>query len=190
MDSQERKKQLRQQLIQKRRSLEPSQWRTYSDRLCDNLTNSSFYAKANTILAYFSFRNEPDLSPLFEDSSKIWGFPICVGDRLTWHRWQPGDPQVKGRYGILTPAETAPTIDPESVDLILVPAVACDQRGYRLGYGGGFYDRLFAEPPWNTIPSLGIIFDFAYLDHLPADSWDSPLSGVCTDANFYATSSN
>jgi len=71
------------------------------------------------------------------------------------------------------------------VDLLLVPAVACDRRGYRLGYGGGFYDRLLSQPEWQQKPAIGIIFDFARLPTLPFDPWDQPLTSICTEIDLF-----
>ena len=135
-------------------------------------------------MAYFSFRQEPDLSPLFVDSSHRWGFSRCVGNTLNWHMWKPGHSLQKGKYGIFEPPLSAPQIKPTEVDLILVPAVACDQRGYRLGYGGGFYDRMFSSTQWDSKPKVGIVFDFAYVSQLPIDQWDKPLEAVCTETGF------
>ncbi len=74
-----------------------------------------------------------------------------------------------------------PIIKPENVDLILIPAVACDYNGYRLGYGGGFYDRLLNSPQWQSIPTVGIIFEFALLSQLPCEPWDQKLKTICTE---------
>jgi 5-formyltetrahydrofolate cyclo-ligase len=65
------------------------------------------------------------------------GFPRCVGDTLVWHIWTPSSAHLlqTGAYGIPEPCPTAPTLASSEVDLILVPAVACDYQGYRLGYG-------------------------------------------------------
>ncbi len=174
------KAQLRQKLGKKRQTLALERWQVDSHLITQQLLTCPLYQKAKTILAYFSVRQEPDLSSLFQDP-KQWGFPRCVKKELIWHFWQANEPLNRNKYGILEPCDDSPLIKPEAVDLILVPAIACDRRGYRLGYGGGFYDRLLSSLPWKTIPSLGIIFDFAYFAQLPTDPWDFPLKGVCTE---------
>lgn len=174
---------LRKQLLQQRRSLDPELWRNYSDRICSNLQNSSIFQQAETILGYFSINQEPDLSPLF--TQKTWGFPRCLGDSLHWYYWQPTEVLIEGSYGIPEPSLDASRVSPDQVDLILVPAVACDAQGYRLGYGGGFYDRLFQQTQWSKITAIAIVFDFAYLPSLPRDSWDKQLQGICTESRVY-----
>lgn len=84
----------------------------------------------------------------------------------------------------MEPSLVAPQLDPTDVDLILVPAVACDRRGYRLGYGGGFYDRMFSSAQWNSKPTIGIVFEFAYVPQLPIDAWDKRLEAICTETGF------
>lgn len=173
---------LRRQLLRQRQQLSPNLWRQQSQQLCAHLQASPLFTGARTVLGYFSMRQEPDLEPLFRAApAKIWGFPRCQGTRLIWHAWQPGDPVQSGVYGIQEPHFELPRITPEQVDLILVPAIACDRRGYRLGYGGGFYDRLFAHPAWQMKPTIGIVFASACLPILPIDPWDQPLSALCTE---------
>ena len=156
-------------------------WRQKSDRLCTQLGQCALFSNAKTVLAYFSFRQEPDLSPLFHDCRHRWGFPRCVGNSLSWHLWKPQDSLNVGAYGSVEPQPHAPIIRPDEVDLILVPSVACDHGGYRLGYGGGYYDRLLSLPTWLSKPTIGIVFDDAYLPTLPLDSWDKPLDLIATD---------
>ncbi len=180
MKQQQNKTQLRRVLLKKRRSLPESIWRYKSDLLCDRLQSLPLFRSAQTILAYFSFRQEPDLSPLFS-SDRRWGFPRCVGKSLVWHSWMPGDRLQVGAYGINEPHPESPLLKPSEVDLILVPAVACDYQGYRLGYGGGFYDRMLSSPEWANTPTIGIVFDFAYLPVLPVEPWDKRLHHVCAN---------
>lgn len=175
----ELKAKLRKQLRQQRQSLTQETWQGKSQLLCDRLAAWSVFQAAETILGYFSFQQEPDLTPLW--GKKRWGFPRCVDGSLDWHFWRPGEALTKGEYGIWTPTASATKVKPEQVDLILVPAVACDYRGYRLGYGGGFYDRMFSQPQWQSHRAIAIVFDFAYLPQLPVESWDQRLQGVCTE---------
>ncbi len=175
------KTELRKSLLNTRKSISAQEWREKSDRICNHLQTLSPFTEAKTILAYFSCRQEPDLSPLFTTPKK-WGFPRCVGSSLSWHIWQPGDALQNGAYGILEPQPDAPKIDYSEVDLILVPAVGCDLRGYRLGYGGGYYDRMLSKAEWESKVAIGIIFEFALITQLPVDSWDQPLHRICTES--------
>ncbi|MDZ7958591.1 MAG: 5-formyltetrahydrofolate cyclo-ligase [Aulosira sp. DedQUE10] len=180
------KTQLRRTLLQKRQSIDIREWREKSDRICTQLQTSVLFTQAKTILAYFSFRQEPDISSLFANPQYRWGFPRCVGKSMFWHSWTPNDAVEIGTYGIIEPRPDAPTIDPAEVDLMLVPSVACDYQGYRLGYGGGYYDRLLSSPEWLNKPTIGILFDFAYLPQIPIEHWDKPLKAVCTETRFIA----
>jgi 5-formyltetrahydrofolate cyclo-ligase len=180
------KTELRQTYLKTRQSLSIEVWKEKSNHLCNHIQNSPQFIQANTILAYFSYRQEPDLTPLFTTPKK-WGFPRCIGNQLSWHSWTPGDILQTGKFGILEPHPDSPKLAPSVVDLILVPAVACDTTGYRLGYGGGYYDRMISLPQWTSKPAIGIIFEFAYLPQLPIDSWDQPLHGICTEIGLTIT---
>jgi 5-formyltetrahydrofolate cyclo-ligase len=182
------KAELRKVLLQQRQAIAPQEWRQKSLEICQQLQRSSWFESARTVLAYFSFRQEPDLSALFS-LPKNWGMSRCVGQELHWHHWSPDGslPLQTGRFGIVEPHPDSPTMPPESVDLILVPAIACDYQGYRLGYGGGFYDRLLSDPRWATKRAIGIVFESTRLPELPHDPWDQPLTAVCTEAGLFLT---
>lgn len=183
------KLELRKKYLKKRKSLTIDVWREKSDLLCQHLRSTEIFHNAKTILAYFSINQEPDLNSLFF-LNKNWGFPYCVANQLQWHSWQWGESLEVGQYGIQQPLKTAPLIKVEEIDLILVPAIACDYCGYRLGYGGGYYDRLFCQDQWRSIPKIGIIFDYAYLPQLPRDPWDQKLQGVSTESGFLKVINN
>ena len=171
---------LRKTLLQQRRSFTVEQWQTKSTQICDRLQSLSLLQQAETIFAYFSFRQEPDLAALFTQPKK-WAFPRCVDRSLEWHLWQPGETLNRGKYGIFEPMPTAPQIAPAAADLILVPTVAIDNRGYRLGYGGGFYDRLLSQPQCANIPTVAIIFDCALIEAVPIEPWDTKMNFICTE---------
>ena len=158
------KSSLRLKILQRRQSLTFAEWQDKSQQICDRLESNTIFKEAKTILAYFSFRQEADLSPLFT-MDKNWAFPRCVGKSLVWHCWQPEEELQTGKYGIQEPLTTAKVISPKSADLILVPMVAGDRNGYRLGYGGGYYDRLLSSEAFD-VTTVGIVFDFAYGDQL------------------------
>ncbi|WP_197671715.1 5-formyltetrahydrofolate cyclo-ligase [Geminocystis sp. NIES-3708] len=177
----QQKKILRKEFITQRLQLTSPQWQIKSNRLCQNLLNSDIFHQAKVILSYLSFKQEPDLSLLHQQSHIIFGLPRCQGKNLVWCQWQWGDKLEKNCYGINEPFSNSSLIDVNSVDLILVPSVICDRNGYRLGYGGGYYDRMLELPSWKNIPTIGIVFDFAYVSELPRESWDKPLNYICTE---------
>jgi 5-formyltetrahydrofolate cyclo-ligase len=179
---------LRRQFLQQRQALPVQLWRVQSDRICHHLLNCPQFIEARTILAYQSCRQEPNLDYLFNHTNKQWGLPRCIGKDLLWHGWKPEEALVVGTYDILEPNSDSPQLVPNNVDLLLVPAVAIDRRGYRLGYGGGYYDRLRADSRWRKIPTIGIVFDFARVETLPIDPWDLPLDAVCTELGFFWSS--
>lgn len=176
---------LRRHFLNLRQDLSIADWQRQSQRLCEQLQQTEWFQRSQTILAYCSTRQEPDLSALFT-LPKTWGLPRCVGSELLWHQWSPAGelPLQSGPFGILEPHPDAPQLTVAEVDLMLVPAIACDERGYRLGYGGGFYDRLLSAPAWAAKPTIGIVFEQAVVAQLPHDEWDRPLQAICTEVKF------
>lgn len=175
---------LRKRLLEARQAIPDLLWRQKSDRICAHLQSWPGFQSAHCVLAYWSFRNEPDLSPLITPE-RVWGLPRCVGRDMVWHQWQGVRSMQTGRFGITEPLPTTPQIAPAQVDLILVPAVACSVRGQRLGYGGGFYDRMLSQPRWRRIPTIAIVFEYARLPTVPCDPWDKPMHGICTETGVY-----
>ncbi|MGQ9838168.1 MAG: 5-formyltetrahydrofolate cyclo-ligase [Cyanobacteriota bacterium] len=183
LDQSLEKRRLRQYFRQVRQGLDSiSLGKVISAHLASNAT----LLQANTILAYVAFDAEVDLAPLFAAlPEKRWGIPRCLPQRqMQWYRYNPKE-LVPNRFGLLEPSTCSEVLDPDSADLILVPALACDRMGGRLGYGGGYYDRFLQNrltPKWGIVPQACLL-----QDPLPQDDWDQRLDGIQTENGFYRT---
>ena len=179
------KAELRQNLIRSRMALSPELYQEYSDRLCGHLQKFLLgcVPPGQTILAYQPHRQEPDLLKLLAQDNYRWGLPRCLPDRqLAWHLWRPGEPLVNNSYGLAEPLATADPINPAKIAALLIPMVGFDLEGYRLGYGGGYFDRLLASPEWQRVLTIGVAFDLALVPKIPIDPWDLPLQKIFTES--------
>lgn len=133
---------------------------------------------------YWPVGHEPDWRPLLERWPEALrqrlALPVvrCEGGvgRLTYGAWHPADPLRADGCGIPAPVAAAP-LEAHALALLLVPALAIDQRGIRLGSGGGWYDRLRADPAWRQLPALAVLPAACLAPSLPADPWDVPFTG-------------
>jgi 5-formyltetrahydrofolate cyclo-ligase len=101
------------------------------------------------------------------------------GQPLIFRRWLPGEKLVAGIWGILVPAETEPVLEP---DVLLVPMLAFDRLGYRLGYGGGFYDRTLAGlRARKPVTAVGVAYHGQGVENVPHDDLDQPLDYIMTE---------
>ncbi|MGE3830255.1 MAG: 5-formyltetrahydrofolate cyclo-ligase [Parvibaculaceae bacterium] len=104
---------------------------------------------------------------------------IAKGKPLVFRAWAPGEPTTRGVWDIHIPPESAPEAAP---DVLLVPLLGFDRRGYRLGYGGGFYDRTLAElRQKKAITAIGIGYADQELDEVPIAAYDEPLDWIMTE---------
>jgi 5-formyltetrahydrofolate cyclo-ligase len=183
------KAELRKAWLRDRRSLSPEDHSTKSQAICQNLQQHPAFQLADfqladaVVLSYFSIRQEPDLTLLLKqmDSKVQWGFPRIEGEVLRWHGWAWGDPIAQGPFNVPEPLPTAPVITNDRPILMLVPCLGLDRAGFRLGYGGGYYDRLLADPLWQQVVTVGIVFEEFVTERLPVEPWDRALMWCCSD---------
>ena len=97
--------------------------------------------------------------------------------RLVYRPWRAGESLEPDGCGIPAPLAGAGELPAEALGLLLVPALACDASGIRLGYGGGWYDRLRADPAWAQVPAVAVLPRGCRVERLPRDPWDVPLQG-------------
>lgn len=141
-------------------------------------------ASTATIAGYFPIRSEADVGPLLESLSHrghACALPRVPGAEqpLTFHHWVPGSPTASGPFGTRVPLPDARVVVP---DIVLVPLLAFDLVGTRLGYGGGFYDRTLAKLRKDgPCLAVGIAFGAQERDLLPRDPYDETLDWVVTE---------
>jgi 5-formyltetrahydrofolate cyclo-ligase len=101
--------------------------------------------------------------------------PAISQGQLVYRAWNHGDQLEPDDCGIPAPLGTA--LAASAVSCLLVPALAFDATGVRLGYGGGWYDRLRTDAAWTRVPSFAVLPQGCLADNLPRDPWDRPLDG-------------
>ena len=158
------KQRMRELLVQKRRMLSAEERATFSEAILSQLEQMHCFRDAKTVLLYYPKNNEVDVLPLFKryKRDKVLLLPVTHRKEMTAHPFEGNDKMHRGKFGIPEPTTPAYT---DAIDLIIVPAVAFDKEGYRLGRGGGFYDRFIKKHPTATL--IGVGYDFQLVDEVP-----------------------
>ena len=179
------KKSLRSDLLAKRLSLDPSDWQARSLRIVEHLEQHPLVLRSASIAIYQSFRKEVDVSQLMERlPGKIFYFPrtnLALGS-MEFLRYESPDDFSLNRWGLSEPVR-GNLLDSASsaTTLIILPGLAYDLSGHRLGYGKGFYDRFLSTYPSAT---LGVCFSEYLLETLPTEPHDQPVNSVFTELGY------
>lgn len=142
------------------------------------------YNSSEPIAAYVAISDETNLAPLFKrHNDQLWVLPRTQPDKtMTFHAWHQHEPLAPSEFNIFAPAPNATIITPNEIAVVLIPLVAFDDHGNRLGMGGGYYDRYLANLASNK-PRIGIAFDCQHsASPLPREEWDVTLSTVVTES--------
>ncbi|NYE56597.1 5-formyltetrahydrofolate cyclo-ligase [Carboxydothermus ferrireducens] len=180
------KKILRKEILNKRAAQSPEEITAKSAKILELLKVFQPYQQAQTVMVYLDFRGEVKTLEIIRD---LWAYgkkvviPVTV---LSEKKLLPvyfrdfGD-LVEGTYGILEPKEEARTIaEPEVIDLVLVPGVAFDLKGNRLGYGAGFYDR-FLPNLRPAVKKVALAFELQIVPKIPTGPHDIPMDYIITE---------
>ncbi|MGM0560343.1 MAG: 5-formyltetrahydrofolate cyclo-ligase [Pseudomonadota bacterium] len=158
-------------------------------RLAENLLGRKELANAGWVSSYWPMRDEIDPRPAMEAlNAKGVGLclPVVTGNAqpLVFRAWQPGDRLVREAFGTSVPEPSAAEQVP---DILLVPLLAFDSEGYRLGYGGGFYDRTLEKlrAERGTL-AIGLGFAWQHMDFLPRGPHDQKLDMIVTEQGVQA----
>ncbi len=180
---------LRLEMRSKRRALDAREHERRSNALCRSLLSEPVFLRARRFAAYLSNDGEPDLGLLLYRSTlmgKRAYLPALHGDSLWFLPLASDAPMVENRFGIAEPGcHPDERLKPYALDLVLVPLVAFDGAGSRLGMGGGYYDRCFAylnqRSRWRRPRLIGVAFELQRAEEIPSRPWDVRLDGVSTE---------
>jgi 5-formyltetrahydrofolate cyclo-ligase len=142
--------------------------------------------RPRTVSVFWSMGDEIDTRPLLSalhQAGHTTALPVVAAKAqpLVFRAWAPEDALVSGGFGTSVPSPGAPQVVP---DILFVPLLSFDEAGYRLGYGGGFYDRTLQNlrRDADDVMAIGIAFSGQRVDTVPRGPYDQPLDGIATEA--------
>lgn len=179
------RKDQRERLVAARLALDVDTLHAFRERIDTHLERAFPGLARGTLAMCWPFKNEYDprfLAHKLRDRGAKTALPVVVAPRqpLIFRLWKPGDVLAKGVYDIPYPASG----DPVAPDIALVPMNGFDAGGYRLGYGGGFFDRTLASLPKKPLV-IGIAYDLSKIATIHPQSWDIPVDWIVTERGVY-----
>ena len=147
-----------------------------SEAICHNIRDFDIYKSAKNVMIFYPSKYEIDLLSLLKDD-KCFYFPRVNGEELQVCPYSNDTKFIKSSFNIYEPCSNP--VNSNILDLIFVPALAADKKGYRLGYGGGFYDR-FLPQCQNSVAVIPICED-CIVEELPVESFDRKANFIITN---------
>jgi 5-formyltetrahydrofolate cyclo-ligase len=177
---------IRKEILHKRNNLTLREIEEKSNNIFERLTKTSEYKNAKTVMLYVSKGNEVKTANIIHDALKEKE-TVCVPktdkERHTLHAIKITNPYIelyKGHFGIHEPLfEQKKVVPLHEVDIVVIPGIAFDLNGHRLGWGKGYYDRFLEKH--KTIHKIGLAYEFQLLPGLPKDKHDVPVTMVVTE---------
>lgn len=169
----------RSRLLRQRQSLDPVLAQQWAHAIASHLDGLLVRLSARCVSVYMPIRSEPDLSCHYPDyaEKRALSLPVCQENgQLVFMSWQPGERLVSGRYDIPVP-ESGLAVVP---DALIIPCVGFSTAGYRLGYGGGWFDRTLPGLP-GSLHIIGVAYAFQQTDAFLPEPHDRPLHCVVTE---------
>lgn len=189
-DAKQTKRQLRAQYLAHRQDLGRVQRAVLDRDIQRHVLDWPRLVRCRHVAAYWAVKGEPDLGPLMQRLAArgiTTYLPVTgPGRSLSFHAWELGDPLRNNPFGIPEPA-SGRVIETAKLDLVLMPLVAWDAAGRRLGMGGGYYDKAF-QPllGLDGARRVGVAYSVQQAEQLPEDEWDVRLHAVVTDSGWIA----
>jgi len=182
------KQSLRKEIETYRKQLSDETVSGLSQKICDRLIATDLFVSACCIAFYYALPKEVQTARLIEEwrQCKKIVLPAVVGDTdMKFYAYEGAERMTTGKFGISEPLNNTP-VAVEDIDLFVVPGVAFDRSGNRLGRGKGFYDRILAG---TDKPVTGLCFDFQLIDAVPVNEYDKKMSMVITENTVIAVDS-
>ena len=176
---------IRKQFLESRKGIDFPTYDRLSQQVQSRLIASEPFVRARSVALYSPINNEVATEQIFTAAKKLKKkiyYPRVAGDELGFFAVSTLDELVRGAFGVTEPAAAEESSVAE-LDLVVVPGVAFDLHGYRLGYGRGFYDRRLVEKPTETV-SVGLCFNFQLCESLPTEAHDQVLDFIATETKF------
>jgi 5-formyltetrahydrofolate cyclo-ligase len=182
------KKQQRAQALSARRGLSAQERTRYSQMICRRLQALPLVQQAKTIFSYWAAGEEADLGAFHRwalEQGKTLAFPRSYpAGAMEAYSPETMESMAPGKFGILEPeAGTSCRIGPEQIDLVLVPCLAFDGAGRRLGHGGGYYDRYLPQCPQAV--RIGVAFEVQRVPLVVCQPWDAGMDMAVTERETY-----
>ena len=178
------KKDQRKHLLQIRKLLDSNFVKSSSETICNKLLQMDEYSLSSDIYLYSDMRNEvmtaPVISQAFKDNKNLY-LPITIGEDMDFYSYNPGDPLIKGDFGVMVPANGE--IKYPASGLIIIPGVGFDKAGYRIGYGKGYYDKYLSK--YTGLCKVGVAYECQVTDSIEIDEFDQKLDYLITEQNIY-----
>lgn len=176
------KSKLRKKGIKLRNMISPSQHKTKSMIIVNKILSLEIFRKAKNVMLYYPFRNEVNVLPIISKSKNIiFWFPKIDWAKKCLVAVKYNKKFKKNKYGILEPTSRQ-KLNIEKLDLVIVPGVIFDKRCYRIGYGGGYYDRFLKQ---QKVFKIGVCFENQVMPKIPHTKNDVQLDMVVTEKNIY-----
>lgn len=169
---------LRREIREKKRAMTPAQVEAASKRLADKFLISDLYREAKTVYGYLPYNQEVRTVPILEQAlrdGKRVAVPKVFGEEMRFIYMTDLSQVELGYAGIPEPISDAPVADDPNA-LVLMPGLAFDSAGHRIGYGGGFYDKFLSMEP--NHPTVALCYDFQMRPCLETDPHDVPVDCV------------
>lgn len=182
------KEQLRQDALQSRRALPRSSVAEMSRRVAENVFSLGEYQSARRIASYVARADEVQTSLILE-RALIEGKSVAVplvdpsSDEMLFLEIRSLGDLSPGKFGILEPKRTGQPVSLDETDMVLVPLIAWDKRGHRIGYGRGYFDRALSGRGGSI--AVGLAFDSQTVPHVPEGPSDVQLDLVVTEKNTF-----